>query len=482
MALSPQEKYFRSNKFKKILKNYEESVKSGTHPFLDADDYTDIGEYYCDVEGDFDKAKEVLEYAITIYPDDVAPLSLLAKIAMTVDNDADKAIRYVDMIDEQDDIEVIYLKAEILMSKGEFEKADDYCRGYLSEIPPEEYDDYVKEVAVSFNEFKEYNLAFQWIMRAKVDDSEDYAEILGLIMANVGEYDKSEEMYTLLTEKDPYNDFYWSQLAAIQLYNGKISKAIESCDYAIAIAPFDPHPVKVKANALYKIKNYPEATKYFAKFAKMVPEDYEGECGMAICLCEDNKPSEAFLHLEKAEKIAKTLPDGYKNKAFADIAFLYDSLGMPEKALSIIENVNIGRDADIGEFCIIKGHIYLSNHITDKATECFKEAIRKANNKTFIALRVSLSMMDHELYKQAYLLIKKAISLSDSPQTHGYAHLALCCMNLNKPEECLESIKKAVEMNPDEAVELLGKFFPEDMAPKDYYLYMYNKLYNENQA
>jgi hypothetical protein len=54
--------------------------------------------------------------------------------------------------------------------------------------------------------------------------------------------------------------------------------------------------------------------------------------------------------------------------------------------------------------------------------------------------------------------------------------MALCCNDLKKDDEFLYYLKKACECNPEEAKAVLGEFFPEDMAPKDYYDYALKHL------
>ena len=58
----------------------------------------------------------------------------------------------------------------------------------------------------------------------------------------------------------------------------------------------------------------------------------------------------------------------------------------------------------------------------------------------------------------------------------GYSYMALCCNDLGYKEEFLMYLRLAVERNPSEARMVLGHLFPEDMAAKEYYHYMYQKL------
>ena len=60
--------YFDSESFKKLLQQYEDSVKSGHPAYMDADDLADIADYY-HYEGRMDDATAAIELALQFNPD-----------------------------------------------------------------------------------------------------------------------------------------------------------------------------------------------------------------------------------------------------------------------------------------------------------------------------------------------------------------------------------------------------------------------------
>ena len=111
--------YYRSDKFKRILHEYEEYVKSGIVSFLNSEELTDVAEYY-HLKGDVEKAYQAANYALDIFPGSTSPLAFLSRLALLVENDLQKAEELADEIVEKTDFEFIYLKAEILIVKGNF--------------------------------------------------------------------------------------------------------------------------------------------------------------------------------------------------------------------------------------------------------------------------------------------------------------------------------------------------------------------------
>ena len=54
--------------------------------------------------------------------------------------------------------------------------------------------------------------------------------------------------------------------------------------------------------------------------------------------------------------------------------------------------------------------------------------------------------------------------------------MAICCLEMKKTDEFLSFIKIAAEKNPKEAKLVLSPYFPQGMAPEEYYEYMLNKI------
>ena len=104
--------YFQEEEFKKNLALYEQMLQGGQSVYLEADELTDIAEYYL-VQNDTDKAMACIQYALNIHPGSIDPLIFLARQKMfNGDIEGAKTIR--DCITDPNDREVIFLNAELL--------------------------------------------------------------------------------------------------------------------------------------------------------------------------------------------------------------------------------------------------------------------------------------------------------------------------------------------------------------------------------
>ena len=106
--------YYSSKEFLRILREYEETEKTGNPVLLDADEYTDIAEYY-HMKGDTERALGVATHAANIYPGATGPLVFMAREALLVQNNPEKAILLAEQIDDKTDLDYLYIMAEIIV-------------------------------------------------------------------------------------------------------------------------------------------------------------------------------------------------------------------------------------------------------------------------------------------------------------------------------------------------------------------------------
>ena len=256
-----------------MLDNYEESVKSGHPLFMDADDLADIADYYHSMN-EPQQADEAIDYALSLYPNATQPNVFKAREALT-EGDIDTARQYVEQIESKDDPDYQYMQAELLIAQDRIDEADEYLRQYFATIPPDEYQDFVMDVSSIYMDYGVNDKAYEWIMRSKGDDSNDFMELMARTLFGLGKYKDSERIFNELLDRNPYSKRYWNALASAQFMNEDFSGSITSSEYAIAIDPEDPEGLLSKANGLYRLGNFEEAIQYY--------ERYEKVCASASC-------------------------------------------------------------------------------------------------------------------------------------------------------------------------------------------------------
>ncbi len=467
------DEYFDNEEFRTILNNYEESVRSGHPIYLDADDLADIADYYHFIGND-QQADDTIDYALSLYPNATLPNVFKARKALT-DGDIETAKEYIDRIESKDDPEYHYMQAELLLAKDQVKEADEFFRQYLNSTPPEDYQDYVMDVANIYFDYGLNDKAFEWLMRTRGNKSNDFKELMARTLFGLGKYKDSERLFNELINKDPYSKRYWNALSNAQFMNEDFSGAVTSSEYAIAIDPEDPEGILNKANGLYRLGNFEEAIRYYDRFAKVLAPDEFSLLHKGSCLVNLNRHEEAAITLQKALSIC---PDDspFLIQIYQELAFCYSALHQLQMALHYIDITN-DIDCDHIDMLVLKGHILLENDDADRAQEVFKKAILDSNNDPKVILRIIVSLYDNRYIKACYEMFKRFFSLiTDDDFNQGYSYMALVCWDLGFTEEFLMYLRLAIERNPREARMVLGHMFPEDMPAKEYYQYMHQKL------
>lgn len=471
------DEYFKSKEFKDILTSYEESIKSGHPVFMDVDDLVDIADYY-NYNGHQEKARDVIEFALKLNPGAAVPLVFKAREALDNEN-VELAKAYAEEITDKEDPDYKYLKAEIMIAQNKIDEADSYLREYFKTIDPDEYEDFVLDVSGLYVEYGLNDKAYEWMMRAKDCDREEYKELMARTFFGLGNFDKSAEIFNELIDRNPYSKRYWNALASAQFMNEDFNDSVTSSEYAIAIDPEDPDGLLSKANGLYRLDNFDEALKYYERYCVLVPDDEFGLLNVGTCLVNLSRYEDALEQLRKALEIAP------KNSAYIvqihqEMAFAYSSLRMPDKAIACIDNTDV-LDCDHIDMDVLRGHILLENGLCEEAETCFQRAITESKNAPNVLLRIMVSLYDNKYLETSYNMFKKFFGMMADDFNEGYSYMALCCWDMKRMDEFLFYLRIAVKRNPKEAKQVLCNIFPKEIEVKDYYDYMSKKINSKKE-
>lgn len=471
------EDYFHSKDFKIILKQYEDAEKQGTYALLDSEELVDVAEYYYN-NGNAQRASEIIEEALSIYPGSTAPLLFKARLALIDNNDIDQAEYFTEMIEDKSDLEYFYMKAEIMLSKGDIEEADAYLDARYAEVDEDDKDYYSIDVAALFIDYECIDKAEKWLSKSAETESTEYKEQAARIFMERGEYEKSKELFNKLIDRNPFSTQYWNSLASAQFFNNNIEESIQSSEYSIAINPNNSAALLNKANGLYNLGNYTEALKYYLRYSEICPTDENGEMLIGFCYLLLDDFEKAIQHFEKAEKLSapqsQNLVDIYKDWAFA-----LCRLNRIDESMNIIDKTE-GLACDHNEMLVYRGNLMLGCGHFMEAKKYFLQAMKKSGYSPRIFTKIAITVFESGDSKLAYKMFGLLFK-SNKEWTEGYPYYAACCYELGKINEFLVCLNKATTYSPQETKLILGKLFPEGMPPKDYYKYMSDKIRNEKK-
>ena len=464
--------YFDTEDFKEILRQYEESVKSGESIYMDADDLADIADFY-HFHNRIAEANEAISLALKFNPEAIGPMLYKAREALEA-NDFVTAEAYANKVEASDTLESVYLRAEILIKKGDVDDANHLLSEYFQDVPDDERIDFAKGVINLYLDYDQFSKAFEWSVHIPKQSDPIYKEMMARTLVGLGRYKDSEKLFNELLDFDPYSTTYWNALAGVQYMKEDYSAALTSSEYAIAINPNDTNSLMAKANTLYAMGNLDEALSYFRKYSEMVPDDEYSYLHQALILINKEQHQEAVTLLEKAASVAT--PDSiYLVEIYQELAFTYNTLGDLDKAISSLDKTK-QLNCDHIYMEITKGHLLLANDKKEEAIKTFTLALQASNNDPHTRLRIIISYHDNKYLQGAYEAYTKFFMTVEEGFDEGYSYMALCCHDLAKYDEFLYYLKKACDINPEEAKTVLGVLFPEGMNPQDYYAFAIEHL------
>lgn len=462
------EEYFKSDDFQELLHEYEEAIASGDIMFLDADDFVDIADYY-NMNGDNEQAVSTAERGLAIYPDDVLLNVFMARQSLDR-KDYEEASRIASRIGDKEAPDYYYLQAEILIAQNKIEEADKYLLDYGKTVAPDEYGDFVKDVANLYVDYDVSQKAYEWMLRTVGDNSDDFKELMARTLFGLGKYKDSQHIFNELIDRNPFSKQYWTALASAQFMDEDYNASVTSSEYVIAIDPNDPDGLLAKANGLLKLGNYEQAAEYFSRFSAVCPDEAIGPMHQAVCLVNLNRNQEAIPLLEQA--LTLTQDDDILVQTYQELAFAHSACGNLQQAMKMLdmaENLN----CDYTDLLVVRGHILLSNKKLDEGEACFRQAIKLSDGNPDIIIRIIVSLYDNCYIRAAYIMLKRLYDLIDGDRfPNGYPYLVLCCWELHYDKECLKYLKKAIALAPSETRIALEHLFPDDMPVEEYYEYM----------
>ena len=114
--------YFEDPEFKDILAKYEGMAESHTPTYFDAEELTDIAEYYAS-HNEEQKAEEAIDFALRLHPNNTDALIFKSR-SLYIKGKLSEAYQVMNLIEDHSDREVKFLKADLLIEERRIEEAE----------------------------------------------------------------------------------------------------------------------------------------------------------------------------------------------------------------------------------------------------------------------------------------------------------------------------------------------------------------------
>lgn len=463
--------FFQEEEFKNNLKRYEEMMQGGRSVYLEADELTDIAEYYL-IKNRHDEAMQCIDYALRIHPDSVDPMIFLARQKM-FSGELEAARKIRDCITDQNDREVIFLNAELLLREGSGKAAHDYLQKWGEAEDGEEYGPYAYDCACIFSDYAVWNYAETWndIALQKEPDNEKFLKLKADILVATNRSREATGLLNRLLDSDPYNIPAWHTLTEAYFILEDYEQALDTIDFTLAIDEHDEYAMLMKADCRFHLQDYEEAHRLYTVYLNE-HDNNELPClfdGISLMMLE--RYEEALQQLLRAEELA----GGYSSEQhhiYANLAETYSKLKQPEKAFEYVDKTakfNADYSADL-----YRGHILLENNRREEALLYFDRYILQSNNSPDAHFFTAVSLTENQEYDEAckhFRLIRREELSDENNRNQMPAYEALCALMRNRFDEFQLRLLLASLCDPTVLPPVLGRYFPEKMPPDEYCQY-----------
>lgn len=311
-----------------LIKRYEEMLKTQGSEFFDLHELIDIAQYY-ETQGEINSAIEVLNYALKIYPGNVDILSKLA-LCMYWTGEMDKAYDIISTLPMINDF-AIKAKADILFGKGEIAEARELIFKIVND-PQMDVIDCLEALDI-LGEHELYADALEaiQIVISRFGYSDDVVEEYFYFNSELERFEDNANFLNNLLDKDPYNIENWCKLARTYGALHQPDKALDACEFALAIDPEHEFASNLKAFFYYEGRNYDKALEIFTLLYERNHENYTVLLGLGDCYWAKQDYTNALKYLQLAIDIDDMIAEVRYMAAYC--AFQLDSF---QQALDLL--------------------------------------------------------------------------------------------------------------------------------------------------
>ncbi len=469
--------YFEDAEFKESLRRYESAMSMGRPVYMDADELTDIAEYYM-VNGKEKQANKAISIALSLHPHSVDPQIFIARQHM-FHNRLDRAHEICDAIEDQNDREVTFLRAELMIREDNVNTAQEFLLAAHDRLDSDKADFLYDSACV----FLDYDLCDEALMfAAKLEEEHpDYSKTKPLlvdILLLKEDYEAAIPIINEILDSDPYDTECWLCLAEAQYSQGKLDEAMESAEFVLAIDADNRQALITKAQCLMETNAYDKAHETLQSYLAKYPEDSGALYHDAVCLSCLERFEQALVSIRKSLSHKSKDADD-ELRSYLQLAYIESKLNHINEALDALAKARCANADNVSyDFNLLRGEIYLENGLPEQAIIDFLIAVENSADKKATVFNICIAYIESGYFRDALTLINRYVEEFPEMELKCCPYMALCHFRLNDTAQFLKCLKKAADTSPEVTQFLFSKYFP-SVSVEEYYVYAYRAAYGE---
>lgn len=472
-----EKQYFEEPEFRESLRKYEDAIQEGSSVYMDADDLTDIAEYYMIHEQE-EKANHAIALAVAMHPEATDPQIFLARQQM-FHNNLEQAHALCEAIADQEDREVIFLRAELMIRDNAKEKAAEYLLDVYEKATSDRANLLYDSTCI-FIDYECYDEALHFANKLQRDFPEYHKALylLSEIHTTLGNFKEAIPLLNTILDRDPYDIEAWNILAEANRAEENFQEAIDNTEYVLAIEPENKKALITKAHCLIHLNNFDEAHDIYTTYLQQHPQDVSFLYLDGACLACVERFDEAVVNLRKASGMENN-DSVERMHIYLQLAYVESKLHNVNNALQALSKAKEFTNEDLQiEYNLLIGEVLLENGQKDEAEDHFKLAIDESEDKRGTLLNIGITYGESKYYEEAITILNAILELFPGEEGRiAIPYLAYCYFNTNDVVNYLKYLRESVSVSRETTQFLFERHFP-NIAPEEYYTYAFHDIYN----
>ena len=441
--------YFEDPEFKDLLAKYEGMAENHTPTYFDAEELTDIAEYYAS-QGDEQKAEGAIDFALRLHPTNTDALVFKSR-SLCIKGKLDEAYQVMNLIEDTSDREVKFLKADLLMEEHRMEEAEII----YEELAASEDQSFevLLDIAMTYMDANQKEYAAKWIKKIQEKgynetNSQKFRDLWCDFCMTFGEASKATKAFQLSLDEQPYSIPHWNGMAKCYLAQMQIEQAHEAVDFALAIDENNLEALEVKGFCYLQNENYEEA---LAIYQQLLPQSQAPSRIYAFI-------TKCYLDLERAQEAKDTclewlqqchqLTGFEKSEIYSYISLCCFNLQQPEEGMKYIDAALDLEPAFRGAI-LQKGMLHLQLNENNEAEKLFQKVldISPDDEQSEILYNVANSYFFLHMYPETIEWCKKIVLQYPNEQTEALYLIACSYYSLFDLDNCLKYLAQIWTIN-----------------------------------
>lgn len=442
--------YYESDSFKEILHAYERMADTGEYGYMDADDLTDVADYYTSVR-EYKKARACLRYCLRLHPRGSAPRIASAYLCMVEDN-LQRAEEILDTISDQDNDEIIFVRAEIALKREKTGEAQQMMEKFYDETHCLSDDElrleFIRDAATLFADYHASDAAYHWfdLLTERDPDSVRTLEAMGQFLTDDGKCDEAIRYINKAINADTFNPRLWTLLSEAQYTAGDFTGGVESASSAIDIDEKYTQAYLLRGENRVWLHQFREAHADIDYYLRHGGEPFDSVLYYdGISLIALRRYQEAYMQLKKAIDLCGNTPDIGTHIKF-QTAYVAARLGRLDEALdeldeSYTSSFHIAKPILKGKFYCLTGH-------WEEGLRLFNETIAATQRPNDAVFEAANQLYNMEAWEQALPYFLKLYEWEGDVECPTSSYIALCYQHLGD-EANYEKYRREAQTDPN---------------------------------